>query len=245
MEYDIAEILEVRETDQLLKIMQEEFEQLIGTERFFRITGTPADLDRSAADLDSRELVDLLSNPPNPLGRAHGWTVKPLPPLQRSSLGFQNERVNFHHMKFLKNGHLEFWTAIDEYFCWRQEPTARKTNPRLYPYAVVEYPLSFVRLYRALVDLLGITSDCIFQMQYLNIRGAILLPYVPESIGFKFPLEPIKPINRNRLLFEPKRFSAGFSPDPTALQIIKDLYYEFGYEREHIPFFDQAGNSVL
>src|SRR2546427_7218669 len=118
-----------------LKMMQEQFEERIGSQRFFRITGTPAELGKISADLEDKELLKLLQNPPNPHGRFAGWDVKPLPPLKRIALGFENERVDFHHVKFIKNGHLEFWTAIDGYFCWRQNPEEFKVHPRLYPYA--------------------------------------------------------------------------------------------------------------
>lgn len=86
MEYDIAEILEVRETGQFLKMMQDDFERRIGAQRFFRITGTPADLSRIAADLEDERLIKLLSNPPNPHGRMGGWNARPLPPLRRTAL---------------------------------------------------------------------------------------------------------------------------------------------------------------
>jgi hypothetical protein len=246
VEYDIAEILEEREMGQFLKIMQEDFEQRIGSNRFFRITGTPIDLGGVAADLEDGRLIKLLSKPPNPHGRRGGWDARPLPPLQRTALGFENERIEYHHMRFIKNGHLEFWTAIDKYFCWLQDDVEeRRAHPRLYPYAVVEHPLSFIRLYRALTDYLRIQSDVIFQMEYLNIQGAILLPYQPESIGFEIPVELIRPLTRNRLVFERKHFPNDFDPDPTALQIVKDLYFEFGYGREQVPFFDESGHSVL
>ncbi len=245
MKYDIAEVLETREASELRKMMQEDFEQRIGQERSFRITATPADLGEVSADLDDNRLIKILLQPPNPHGRQGGWDAKPLPPLQRTSWGFENERIDFHHMKFIKNGHLEFWTGIDKYFCWQQDVQEMKERPRLYPYPVVEHPLSFVRLYRAVVDFLNIESDITFQMEYLNIQGAILLPYQPESIAFMVPMEPIKPLGRNLLLFEPKRFQRNFDPDPTALDIIKDVYYEFGYGREQIPFFDQSGHSTL
>ncbi len=245
MEYDIAEILEERQIGQFLKIMQEEFEQRIGSSRFFRITGTPVDLGCVAADLEDKKLVDVLSHPPNPHGRRGGWDARPLPPLQRTALGLENERIEYHHMKFIKNGHLEFWTAIDHFFCWQQDPEEMQTHPRLYPYPVIEHPLSFVRLYRSLVDYLRIESDIVFQLEYLNIQGAILLPYQPESIGFKTPIEPIKPLTRNRLVFEGKRFPSDLDPDPAALQLIKDVYFEFGYGREQIPFFDGTGHSAL
>jgi hypothetical protein len=245
MEYDIADIIDVRETSQFLRMMQEIFEEQIGDQRFFRITGTPAAIGEIPADLDNPDLVALLTHPPNPHGRRGGWDARPLPPLKRTAIGFENERINFHHMKFIKNGHLEFWTAIDPYFCWQQDPGAMEEHPRLYPYAVVEHPLSFIRLYRALIDLLRIEDDVIFQMEYLNVKGAILLPYAPESLGFMAPMDPIKPLGRSRLVLPQKRFPRTFEPDPSALEIIKDLYYEFGYNRAHIPFFDHAGQSVL
>ena len=120
-----------------------------------------------------------------------------------------------------------------------------KTHPRLYPYPVVEHPLSFARLYRALADYLQIDSEIVFQMEYLNIQGAVLLPYQPESIGFSAPVEPVRPLARNRLVFERKHVPKDFDPDLSALELIQDLYFEFGYGREQIPFFDGTGHSVL
>jgi hypothetical protein len=245
MQYDIAELLEVKDTGQFLKYMQDEFEGRIGPLRFFRISATPGVLGRVSAALDDSKLLELLQNPPNPHARFAGWDAKPLPPLRRSALGLENERVDFHHMKFVKNGHLEFWTEIDESFCWQQDRKEMKEHPRLYPYAVVEHPVSFCRLYRALADHLGVDCDVVFQMQYWNIQGAYMLPYHPESIGFAAPVERIRPLERQRLLFQAKRFPATFDPDPSALEVIKDLYYEFGYGREHIPFFDAEGHCRL
>ena len=242
MEYDIADILEIADATELLKAMQEIFEQRIENRRFFRITATPSDLQQASANLMDPKLHELLEKPS---GRDAGWVVKPLPPLKRNALGYENDRMDFHHLKFIKNGHLEFWTAVDDHFCWRQDEKAMEEHPRLYPFPVVEYPVSFCRLYRDLVDFLNITSEIIIQMQYLNVKGAILLPYQPESIGFMHPLEPIKPLERNRLVFGRKRAAARFDPDPTALLVIEDLYFEFGYGREHIPFFDTTGHCKL
>ena len=242
MEYDIAEVLEIRDISKFLNVMQETFESQIGSQRTFRITGTPIELGEVDADLNSRDLEDLLEDPP---GRQGGWNAKPLRPLRRNSLGFETERPDFHHLKFIKNGHLEFWTAIDDHFSWRQKAAEQKNNPLLYPYAVVEYPVSFLRLYRRLVDLIGIKCDCTFQMEYLNIRGAVLRPYQPESIDFDHSVEGIRPIERQRLVFPAKKASISFDPDPTALRLIEDLYFECGYNRSHIPFFDSNGQCRL
>lgn len=240
MEYDIADVLELTDPNQLLRIMQQEFERRIGTARFFRITGTPSQVGTVLGSPDDRALARLLENPP---GRDSGWIAKPLPPLRRNALGFENDRIDYQHMKFIRNGHLEFWTAIDRNFCWRQDEASFRKHPRLYPYAVVEYPVSFCRLYKQIAKHLGIQSNVIFQMQYLNIEGAILLPFRPDSIGFMHPMDPIKPAERNRLVFPKHTVTADFDPDPTSLQLVEELYYEFGYNREHIPFFDPTGHS--
>jgi hypothetical protein len=237
MEYDIAEVLEIRDVSKFLGLMQESFETQIGTQRTFRITGTPVDLGEVSADLDDRRLKDLLEEPP---GRQGGWNAKPLLPLRTNSLGFENDRTDFHHLKFVRNGHLEFWTAIDEHFSWRQK-SGQKTNPILYPYAVVEYPVSFLRLYAQVAEILSIKSGCVFQMEYLNVQGAVLRPYQPESIGYDHSIEAIRPSEKQRLIFPKKKVSIPFEPDPVAFDLIKELYYAFGYQRQHIPFFDANG----
>ena len=239
MSYDIADILELRDPSEFLRLMQAEFQMKIGVERFFRVTATPSSLDEVAASLSDRALLSLLQEPP---GRESGWTVKPLPPLRRNVLGYENDRIDYQHIKFIKNGHLEFWTAVDQHFCWRQDDASFKKNPRLYPYPVVEYPLSFCRLYKLLADLLGLKSRIIFQMQYLNIQGAVLLPYRPDSIGFMHPMDSIRPEAKPRLVFPKHHAGADFDPDLVALELVEDLYYEFGYGREHIPFFDPTGH---
>jgi hypothetical protein len=238
VENDIAEVLEVRDPDQLLKVMQTEFEAKIGSARFFRITGTPSDLKVLASPND-RALMQLLENPP---GRESGWNVRPLPPLRRNALGFENDRIDFHHLKFIRNGHLEFWTKIDEYFAWNQDDASFKEHPRLYPYAVIEHPLSFCRLYKKLMEHLHINSPVVFQMQYVNVKGVVLLPYRPESIGFMHPMVPIKPSERNRLVFPKHYLPYNYDPDLATLELVEELYSEFGYGREHIPFFDPTGH---
>ena len=242
METDIAEIIELKDTSQFLKIMQQIFEERVGKRPMFRITGTPAELGRISADLNSPELVNLLEHP---TGRNDGWTVRPLPPLRRNVLGFESDRIDYHHLKFIRNGHLEFWTMIDGHFCWRQDEEGFKQHPRLYPYPVVEYPLSFCRLYSQLVKLLNISTSIVFQVQYINVKGIILLPYRPESEGFIDPLESVKPLDTNRLVLPKVTVPHDFDPDPTALELVQDVYFQFGYTPRQIPFFDSTGHSEL
>ena len=236
---DIADILELRDPNQFLGAMQEEFQGRVGPMRCFRVTATPSDLGEVSASLSDSTLLGLLEKPP---GRDGGWTVKPVAPLRRNALGFENDRTDFQHLKFIRNGHLEFWTAIDDHFCWRQDATSFKQHPRLYPYAVVEYPLSFCRLYKELVNLLAITSKIILQMQYINVEGVVLLPFRPDSIGFMHPIDPIKPSERGRLVFAKHVVPHDYDPDLATLDLVEDLYFQFGYSRQHIPFFGPSGH---
>lgn len=82
-------------------------------------------------------------------------------------------------------------------------------------------------------------------MQYINVKDVVLPPYRPDSFGFTHPMEPVKPLSKNRLVFPKLQVEPGFDPDPTALELIQDLYFEFGYNREQIPFFDNTGHSEL
>ena len=93
--------------------------------------------------------------------------------------------------------------------------------------------------------MLGIEGKVVFQMSYLNVLGCILLPYQPESIGFQHTLEQVKPLENDRLVLERKTYTKDFDPDPVALEIIKDLYYAFGYAEKHIPFLDETGHCRL
>lgn len=92
MEYDIAEVLEIRDQAKFLKLMQDTFEEQIGSQRTFRITGTPVQLDEVEVDLENAELKSLLEDLP---ARQGGWNVKPLRPLRRNALGFENDKIDF------------------------------------------------------------------------------------------------------------------------------------------------------
>ena len=56
MEIDIADILELRDTGQFLKLMQVMFEERVETNPFFRLTATPTDLGAVSAPLADSNL---------------------------------------------------------------------------------------------------------------------------------------------------------------------------------------------
>jgi hypothetical protein len=76
-------------------------------------------------------------------------------------------------------------------------------------------------------------------------RVPFFCPFQPESIGYRHPIEAIKPLAQSRLVFQKKTFPTSFDPDPAALELIKDIYFQLGYERKQIPFFDSTGHCKL
>ncbi len=236
------ELWEINQPDLLMRRMREEYEQQITGERFFRITATPTNLQSNVIDTGSQELRNLLERPPF---RDSGWTVEAHGPIQRTNRGLESDDPDWGRIILLKNGHFEFWKRIDWLFCWNQDLKVMQQHPRLYPFAVVEYPVTFVRLYRKILDQLNLKFDVLFQMQYSNIDGAVLLPYHPDSVHYAISAKAVLPMQKSTIIIEPRSAGYGFDPDPIVLDMLEDVYAEFGYERKHIPFFDQTGHCNI
>jgi hypothetical protein len=219
--------------------LRRDFSNRSGQNRFFRLVAIPTVLQDYAAKIGEASIQQLLLNS---IGRRDGWTTRASPPIRRTRFGYESENIEFHHVRLLNNGALEFSTAIDQYFCWRQPPDSIEKHPRLYPYAVVEFPLSFCRQYLQIVSLLRVTSDVIFQMEYHNIEGAILLPFRPESVGYALPLEPVRAWDKKNLILKPQTAAYPFVPEEVTYSMLLDLYHSFGYEERHVPFRKPDGS---
>ena len=143
-------------------------------------------------------------------------------------------------LEVFENGHLEFWAALDDHFCWMQSPEEQKVRPRLHPYPVVEYPASFLRLAAALLDATGYSGDLLIQLQYRNVDGYTLRPGQPGAFHFAF--DGSAPFAKPHLLVGPVRVRAPLRPDEVALDLLRGVYRAFGYGVEHIPFRN-SGNG--
>jgi hypothetical protein len=94
---------------------------------------------------------------------------------------------------------MEFWTPLDERFCWRQTLEEFRNGPRLYTYPVTEYPTTFLRLYQALIDISKIQDSFIINLHYANLKGYILLPYTPNTMRFLHLFSNIKLFDNQHL----------------------------------------------
>ncbi len=71
----------------------------------------------------------------------------------------------------------------------------------LWPTPVSEYPVSFLRFARELYKRLNVSSDFIWRMEYRNLKGCVMPPYIP---GNSASLESPRAYDQQQ--FEPREF---------------------------------------
>jgi hypothetical protein len=227
----------------LVERLDIEFKNKIGSKRYFRLTITPKLLVRDQAKIDDQEIKNIFLNPPGQ--RSSGWNINPMAPIIDGGLGLRSGNEEYHYLSLLRNGHLEFWNSVGtDCFCWMQDGTSYLKHPKLYPYAVTEFPVSFLRFSAALYSRLQIRGGFIWTMQYANIKDSILLPYHPGAIGYASPSVPIIPYP-HEYFYRDRSLDEIFDPDVAAFELIKELYMAFNLAPRHIPFFDQSGHFAI
>lgn len=180
-----------------------------------------------------------LENPPEQ--RYAGWNMDTVGPARLTQFGFNRGDGLFRELALLWNGHCEFVTEIDDSFSWRQDSSEFQDHPLLYPYPVVEYPVSFSRFVSTLYDHAGYQGSVLLRMEYWNIKGAILRPGHPNSIGFTL---------ESSTFDEGDDFASETSTelpimeDRPAYKLIVDLYAAFGFGEDAIPFFSQGSARI-
>ncbi|HLD36316.1 MAG TPA: ATP-binding protein [Planctomycetota bacterium] len=210
---------------------------------YFRIAITPDSPKENTIDVESDNIQQLIINPPG--SRRDGWNVQTEFPIERFSEGIRSGRKDYEYLEVFGNGHMEFWTPLNDHFCWRQSHEEFQKRPRLWPYPVIEYPTTFLRLYRALVDKISIGGNFLIDMQYRNIKGYVLPPHAPETIRFRFYTEDIKPFNGNHIVVPRATIPNDFKPDKIAYDLIKYVYASFELESKTIPFFNSEKEEFL
>lgn len=232
--------LQIEDGNTLAEETSRRFIEEVGNHPFFRVSVTPISPKVGLIDVDSEPTRTLINNPPG--SRRAGWNMEAgYRQIERFADGIRRGDKNEEYLELLSNGHMEFWTPLNESFCWRQSPDEFSKRPRLYPYPVVEYPTTFLRLYRAIVDSLEISKDFIVDLRYLNLKGYILAPYAPNAIGFMFADSYSKPFEDKQLYVTRKTIKNDFEPDQTAYELIQIVYAAFGFDASKIPFFTNEG----
>jgi hypothetical protein len=230
-------LLSIEEGSQLHDIAYRLFLGDIGAKPYFWMGVTPEHPKPNLLDVDSSDIRQIINNPPG--SRPNGWSMEdPNSPIERFGGGIYRGNKDFRYLLLLENDHMEFWTPLDDHFCWRQSDEEFKRLPRLYPYPLTEYPATFLRLYRALIDKAGIDDSFMISLHYANVKGYIIRPGAPNSIIFDLPRHGSIPFREQHLEVPSRSISKDFEPDRVAYDLVKFVYASFGLEASSVPFFN-------
>lgn len=233
-------IPDLEDSSSVIRLSDESFRRTIGDQRYYRLAVTPANPGSNSVDVGAPEIRTLINEPPEI--RYGGWDMGLLDRsgyrIQRFSLGiYSGEKVGGGYLELWTNGHMEFWCPIDDLFCWGQSNEEAAKNPILHPCAVSEFPVSFLKLYRRVVDASQIADLFQIQMLYVNIRGVRLRKGKPGTFGYE--------LDSNPRSFKDSEFNHSvtaepdFAPDEVAYELINPFYAEFGHGERSIPFYDK------
>lgn len=212
---------------------REHFERLFGVIPSFYMSAVPAHSIEST--LDFEKIRSLFLQPSG--SRYGGWNMS-LPSDFRANSAelIRGEEKNC-QLTLMNNGLLEFQADLVSLFCFgqiRQEPVAL---PRLYPYPVVEIPVTFLRLYSEISTVLNLNEcDVIINLEFYNLRGFALTPDRPGAPGFDSQNAISKPYE-DRILLITRKVKSLENTDFLAYEILKELYAAFRFSEQRIPFF--------
>jgi hypothetical protein len=230
--------LAVRSGAELSRANAEAFRATIGDLPAFYLSATPEALDRRAVEVERDEVRELFRQAPD--SRLTGWVVtNRYADIERFGEGIRYRRATLEIgvLELLTNGHMTYGCALGESFYWRQSAEEIARQPRLWPYAVIEYPLSFLKLFRAVADLSALREPFHIRLEYHSIRGHILPPGAPTQFGFIRGHEAVPYPHQHLVLFV--TVGDRFDPERITYDLVQEIYATFGYGSEAIPFWDR------
>ena len=219
--------------------------------KWLRLTVTPRDLREDWVNTSDLELHALLLDPER--GQSLGsWNIKvgngSPAEIETSGLGLEcrvtKPRIIRRLIILSRSGHLEFWTQFQEMSefkrCSFQDNRGTRSYLVLEPGALPTYAVGFLRFAKELYHHLHADCDFTFRAELRNLQGCAL-PSGAWKLGmgdecFKTFAQPhFGPVET--------ALSQNISPEENALATIVRFYRAFGYEREHVPFF-QTGSLI-
>lgn len=224
------------------------FRSKVADRPYFRITATP--LPPNSLDLrEHREkLYRLLSDPPK--YRDHGFDVGARydPDIRQTAWGLERPQYEYKHLRLFWNGHLEFWNpADDDWISWYEAQGLPVAERPFAPLSLIESTASFVLLAKAIAEVGGFGGEVAFQVALHRVKGRRLLPFAPNTYGHMFAARDLAGQDEFGVFRDedahvgPIRERVANLPGTVAFRLISEIYYQLGYERRQIPFFDEAG----
>lgn len=204
---------------------------------YYVISITPLFVGTEIVEVRDRELRELMRNPPGQ--RYGGWTVPTGDHPEPTLNGLKTEVRDWKTLELFRNGYIELRVGIDnDSFCRQQVDIGERPFRVLYPYALVEYPVSLLRLGKAIYAHLGLADLAVVSLSLYNIHEVALYKYATRNL--------VADVFGPRLWDQPhlevpaRQVPSLDEPDRVAKEFVDRIWQAFGYEQA--PLFDNQGN---
>ncbi len=236
--------LEQQRVGDLLHLMKLRFEEVISDEPYYRILAVPTTLNPDAVSTQEQEVHAILRDPQNV--RRTGFGFIGVERIEDSPEGIKGVDVLDYEVIILKNGFLELRLPLSsDHFQWFKEESGISADSKwLYPYAVCEFPVTFMRLVKAIYSAVGIDSKIIVQQEYRNLSGFLLVGRHPSNPLFSRVEEFQNVYMQSDAIGTQQNIEPEFIPDQVAYDLVKEIYTSFGLSKDLIPLFDENHNFV-
>ena len=246
MELRPNEILEQGEIKGFLHSMKLRFDEAISGEPYYRIFAVPMTLVSDAVRTQEPEIRNLLQNPPDVRKGAFGFMG--IPEVLAIPDGISGLNFGEGEVILLNNGFLELRCPLsDSVFQW-QISTYEKfwDSEWLYPYVVCEFPVTFLRLVKAIYTTSNINFPIIVQQEYHNLNGFVLVGRHPGNPKFGIFENERRVYESDYPIISKQIVNPDFSPDQIAYDFVTDVYTHFGLNPALMPeLFDEEHNFLL
>lgn len=205
----------------------------VGEEPYYRAAITPTDVSDWMQLND--EVLELLRDPVSM--RHGGWHIRELE-VSRIREGAVGTNAYGQELLLLRNGHMEFRHPLQHRsYQWRQSEQEASQHPWLYPYPLIELPVSFFRSARLVYDALDVHTSAEIEHVFMNLRGFVLEPGHPNNVFFG---ADGKRYEKEEYYGEAEvKDASAFDPDALVHDLTRDFYAAFGFEDNRIPLFDE------
>ena len=241
--------LDVDNYNELVRIMNLRFDEVISGEPYYRIFALPKVLNPYAVSTEDQRIREILYDPPNRRSAGFGVTGLYDQEVSQTREGISGRNLTGGEIILLKNGYFEVRCPIYNQFQrgWGSAQFAIPNSVKwLYPYVVIEFPVSFLRLIKDIYDECGIESEVFIHQDYHNITGYALPEGAPTFPTFGAFIDERDVYEDPEPLHYDKVVGHNFVPDRESYGLVKHVYAKFGIlDPRAIPAFDENGNFIL
>lgn len=250
-EVEEHDLLALRTPEALAKHSERLFRAEVGDRSFLRVTATPLPVGTRDIREHREAIARLMTSPPQ--CRPHGFSLRlgvADDGVRQTTVGLRRPRIDFYHLRLLWNGHMEYWCAADdELLSWgmsEKEPTSKRPfNPLI----LIESTATFVRLAKAVWTVAGIAGEAEFRLMLKGVRGRAIPPYAENTygrlLGHGLKDASTGVFQDTDVLVGPVHEQIAALPASVVYRLVSDVYFRLGYQREHVPYFDDQNRFVF